>query len=472
MAYGPFNVGSGSGSGSETIKNATGPTKETVGKLGQHFLNTTTGKEYVCVSTEGGYTWSMTNASDAVDITYNGRTVKDALEDLEAIVVKTFGVQWDYNNPSTELTRLTRATDPNHFVTVDITEEPVPAVGTGAGSSPFDNYLPWAGMEEYNIENGVVTCARGDSNFSRTTKDTMVYIPEYYFHVVDDAENSKRYFYISNQPCAGFSRHPGSGKYVARYNTGESHVSRSGLMPLGGLTRDEFRQAAIAKGGKWSLCDYVTWCAVWLLYIVEYANWDSQTAIGPGNVASGEKKSTGGTDAMTYHTGKAYNDEDTDGDGWGCAQVQYRHIEDPWGNCYEFLDGANFFDRELYICLDHTKFADDTAEGYTATSLVMPSNNGFISKIGYSAENEYLFVPIETAGDDMSYIPDRAYSNAGWRVLRVSGNYNNDTNYGLFYFNATTTSSTSNVNNGARHLCPQKKHCAGSSSPLGENLYR
>lgn len=78
MAYGPFNVGSGSGP--ETIKNATGPTKETVGKLGQHFLNTTTGKEYVCVSTDGGYTWSMTNASGAEDIIYNEHTVKDVLD--------------------------------------------------------------------------------------------------------------------------------------------------------------------------------------------------------------------------------------------------------------------------------------------------------------------------------------------------------------------------------------------------------
>lgn len=64
-----------------------------------------------------------------------------------------FGVVWDYANSATSLTRLTAASDPNGYVTVDITEEPNAALGTGTGSSPFDSFMPWAGMEEYNIIN-------------------------------------------------------------------------------------------------------------------------------------------------------------------------------------------------------------------------------------------------------------------------------------------------------------------------------
>ena len=58
-----------------------------------------------------------------------------------------FGVQWDTSNSSTALTRLTIANDPNHYVDHDITSEPVPAVGTGAGSSPFDAFSPWMEMD-------------------------------------------------------------------------------------------------------------------------------------------------------------------------------------------------------------------------------------------------------------------------------------------------------------------------------------
>ena len=56
--------------------------------------------------------------------------------DIESLT-SVFGVSWDSSQPSTALTRLTKANDPNKLVTVDITTEPVPAVGTGSGSSPI-----------------------------------------------------------------------------------------------------------------------------------------------------------------------------------------------------------------------------------------------------------------------------------------------------------------------------------------------
>ena len=62
------------------------------------------------------------------------------------------------------------------------------------------------------------------------------------------------------------------------------------------------------------------------------------------------------------------------------------------------------------------------------------------------------------------------YSNTGWRVLMVGGNYGNGSNAGLFYFNANNTSSNANGNIGARLLVFQKNHCAGFSAPLGENI--
>ena len=66
---------------------------------------------------------------------------------LELSYVKVFGVVWNYANTSTALSRLTKTNDPNGLVNVNITTEPSAAVGTGSGSSPFDSYAPWSGMQ-------------------------------------------------------------------------------------------------------------------------------------------------------------------------------------------------------------------------------------------------------------------------------------------------------------------------------------
>ena len=148
-------------------------------------------------------------------------------------LTSVFGVSWDSSNPSTALTRLTKANDPNKLVTVDITTEPVPAVGTGSGSSPFDSYMPWMGMEEYCAS--LVGSApprevsalykKGEDGFERTNpnKPVFVKIPEFYYKI-EKSGNIFRY-YIADGPASGFSLHPGSGCYVARYEISNNNVN-------------------------------------------------------------------------------------------------------------------------------------------------------------------------------------------------------------------------------------------------------
>ncbi|MCM1220617.1 MAG: hypothetical protein NC548_39630, partial [Lachnospiraceae bacterium] len=170
--------------------------------------------------------------SVAGDKNYNAPTVKKCSITSTVVSNHILGVCWDYNNSSPALQRLTTSNDPNHLVTDNITTEPVPAVGTGAGSSPFDAFYPWNKIEEWNVVNGNITVKRGQSGFSRTANDVVVFIPEYYFRVIDDATNKKRYFYVSQKAATGFTKHPGSGRCVGKYNTGANYVSKSGLAPL------------------------------------------------------------------------------------------------------------------------------------------------------------------------------------------------------------------------------------------------
>ena len=391
-------------------------------------------------------TWSVTATKNGETATgsvacssYTGYT-------LELSYVKVFGVCWNYSAQSTALTRLKKATDPNGLVNVDITTNPAPAVGTGAGSSPFDNYLPWSGMDEYNIINNAVSYKKGQSGFSRSNYDTVVFIPEYYFRIIDDAANRKRYFYIADKAKSGFTKHPGSGKYVGRYNTISGYYSKTGSQPLANMTRATARTNSKNKGSKWGQYDFASWCAVWLLYLVEFADWNSQATIGVGICNGSSMSNTGGTDGMSYHTGTAASSRTATG------AVQYRNIENPYGNIWEWIDGVNFSDGTVYVCTTPANYADDTTAGYTNAGTKVQSN-GFIKAIGLSSAAPWAFFPTEVGGSETIYIPDYAHCNSGWRVLMVGGYYGNSAGHvGLFYFAADYASSPSGSYVGARLL--------------------
>lgn len=360
--------------------------------------------------------------------------------------IKIFGVVWTYSNSSTALARITKTNDPNNYVNTNITASPSPAVGTGSGSSPFDNYMPWKGMEEYNVVANAVGPKQGESGFSRSSNgDVVVRIPDFWYKIVDDASAKKRYYYIANQKKTGWDKHPGCGRYVGRYHTNTSNQSRTGYSPRVNITRAKARSDAAGKGTGWALYDYASWCAVWLLYIIEYADWNSQAKIGRGYVDSHSSSiASGGTDSMTYHTGRASGSD-------GSTAVQYRHIENPWGNVSQWVDGVNFSDGIVYICTDISKYTDNTSANYTNIG-VKAQSDGYISATGYSSTSPWSFYPTSTSGSKTTYIPDYAYYHSDWRVLFVGGYWNGGSDAGLFYFNANYDSSLSNLNIGARLL--------------------
>lgn len=356
---------------------------------------------------------------------------------------KIFGVVWTYSNSSTILTRITKTNDPNNYVNTDIATSPSPAVGTGSGSSPFDDYMPWKGMDEYNIINNTIGAKRGESSFSRSSNDVMVYIPEFYYKVVNDSGFSKRYFYIANKAATGFEKHPGSGRYIGRYNTILGNYSHTGSSPYVNTSRATARSEARGKGSKWALYDYASWCAVWLLYIVEYADWNSQSKIGMGWVDNhGSSIASGGTDSMTYHTGRASGPD-------GSTAVQYRHIENPWGNVLEWIDGINFSSDTIYICTDISKYADNTSTNYTNIGAKAQSP-GYISATGYSSASPWSFYPTSVSGSETTYISDYATSYFGWSVLSVGGKGNDGSKAGLFCFYTSYSSDVTTTDAGSR----------------------
>lgn len=373
---------------------------------------------------------------------------KFRVEGLTAV----FGVSWDSSNPSTALTRLTKANDPNKLVTVDITTEPVPAVGAGSGSSPFDNYMPWMGMEECTLNNatGKVSSKKGDPGFKRTSIDrpVMVKIPEFYYKI--ERVGSIFRYYVADGPVDGLSLHPGSGdNYLGRYEAGEASsgtlgfilASYSGTTPSVSKTRSTFRDYARNMASGFQLRDIAAWCAYDLLYLVEYADFNSQEKIGPGIVNDTAAHKTGETDAMVYHTGRANSGDN--------AAVQYRGIENPWGNVWEWIDGINSSNDRPYICINPEQYADDTTANYTLSGVTLPAS-GYIKGLGFSSTFPWAFLPDANGGSNTTYIPDGVLSSSSWRVLRIGGDSGRGSEAGLFCLYANNYSSGVGANIGAR----------------------
>lgn len=407
-------------------KTSTGTAVFTVGKAGTWAIKATLGDQ---------------TAEDTVSITASGQS-----KALTLSYANVFGVCWDTSNSSTALTRLTPSTDPYGLVTKSVTTEPVPAVGTGAGSSPFDSFMPWSGMKECNLnDSGTVTAWKGDSSFARTNNYTMVFVPEFY--VAAKRNGTKQYFYVSNKPKTGMTKHPGSGKYVGRYhmNSGGDGYSKTGVSPRINITRATSRSEAKSNGSKFHLYDFATYCAIIFLYVVEFADWNSRDKIAYGRTKGQSSAVTSGkTDTMVYHTGTA-GSRISD----GAAACQYRWIENLWGNVYQWVDGFNANGTTAYYCTDPSKYADDTSTGYANIGTLPDS--GWIKDL--TVTDNGLLIPKTSGGSETTYIPDYTWSSSDWCVLSVGGSWSVDTYAGLLCFTVNDTSSRSYPSLSARLLC-------------------
>ena len=271
----------------------------------------------------------------------------------------------------------------------------------------------------------------------------MVFIPVFY--VAQKRSGTKQYFYVSDKPKTGMTKHPGSGKYVGRYHMNSNGYSATGYSPYANMTRATARNKAKSVGSKFHLYDFATYCAIIFLYIVEFADWNCQRKIGQGVVnRSSDPLRSGGTDTMTYHTGMSGDYSD------GYAPVQYRWIENLWGNVFQWVDGFNANGTTAYYCTDPSKYADDTATGYTNIGTLPAS--GYIKDL--TVTDNGLLIPKTSGGSETTYVPDYVYSySSGWRVLYVGGSWNSGTNAGLLYFDANDASSDSYSSISARLLC-------------------
>ena len=215
------------------------------------------------------------------------------------------------------------------------------------------------------------------------------------------------------------------------FNLSEKLISGSGRIPTVNRTRAQFRILAAANGAGWSQIDWNLLVAVQLLYLTEYADFNSQAMIGRGNdTGSDYTMTTGGSNSIGNASSLSTNN-----DTW----MSYRGIENWYGSMFKFIDGVNVQERKYFINSNPATFADDVFTGdYVDSGITSVATSGYVSNLVPSKKG---FVASAVAGSTSTYIPDYFYSDAGSRIVLFGSFADDGLNVGGFYLAANYDAS-------------------------------
>ena len=408
-------------------------------------------------------------------------TIKVIVPEFSNIV----GVAWNYGDDSSpQLFRLYTSQevaesvavtnenmktkdDPYDLVTRDILSEPISSHDGIPGSSPFDEFGPWQDMKLVAMADGgeiLDTIEPGETirefidEHDANNMDFMVYLPDVYVRVIDDPYIQVRYYYVSDEIFNGAELHPASGHYIGRYDAMDPDISGSqsdsnkadevysrpsykatGVQQVArylthqdayDVTRKR-NEGIIPVDGKmyrgliWQELSYVQ-----LLYLIEYANLDSQSTLGVGD----NTYTSGDSDDMPYHTGVIGSKNSYGSD------IQYRYVEGLFGRdaTGEIIENLLAYANVVYMAPDEdslTAAGDDDAFTKKIYSPKVPSDwieigtlpkSGYIKTFHYDEEKMWsIGLPKTTGGSGSTYSCDYLFGDSNERMDSIILHYRN-----------------------------------------------
>lgn len=386
-------------------KNGTGAVSATASPSGVVTVSVSGNTVTVTAVKDGNATVTVNVAADANHTAPSAKTCSVKVE-----MPNIYGVEWD----GTSTTVWSRTDKAAGFT------NPVPYVaGQSKYGSPFDNLMPWSGMVRSSDP------AAGE----------LVAIPKFWFKWTKSGSRLK--LQIADKATPGFHVSPahadrGDGKgerntvYIGRYHCHTSNwKSQSGGKPKANITRSAARNGIHGLGGTIWQSDIQIRMTIWMLYLVEFADWNSQKTIGKGCGDNSAPGNMGYTDSMPYHTGTTQNSRDSYGLG-----TQYRNIEGLWDNVYDWGDGCYYNSAGLNIIMNPNNFSDTSG----GTAVGVPTS-GWPSAFAVATKSglEWCIYPTATGGSETTYSSDGWGFGASVPCLIFGGYYNRSGNHGLFY---------------------------------------
>ena len=378
-------------------------------------------------------------------------------------------------------------------------------IGDAEGRTPgasFDGFNMYGGRRRVNLaDDGTVNAVFGEGGYTEdgSNGQVMVEQPAFYYKVVPlktqpnaDGHGQnlmKARYYVSDQPRAGFKVHPAfkdhNGKtrqkvYVSAYEStvfdtsegvylkleeqvadfaSDKLSSIANAKPASGvtqnLTRENARKLANNRGQGWHQQTLATASMSQLLFIIEYASFNTQEKLGSGRTgvaddgATSQTSNTGATQTLGNKSGSAEVD--------GYAIPTYRGEESLWGNIFSIVDGFTLEGKGKnngwYALGDYRENGIDGS--YKPFGFTIAKANGYVKYFGYSEDADFAFIPGATNGGANSALPvgDYLYQNNaydGFLVAHLGGYWSNGVIAGLFNWYLINGFSYRNRSIGAR----------------------
>lgn len=311
----------------------------------------------------------------------------------------------------------------------------------------------------------------GAADLTGTDGQVMVEIPKFYYKY--SYVGTSHTWEISQTQEAGFSLHPAFNKNAAEvdhryigayegsmwdfttsdmvsdanaliefYAAGDKLCSITAQCPKTCETRAEFRAMGSQRGTNWRQMDYDLASAVQLLYLTEYADFNSQSTIGMGRT----ERITGDwvVDGRFGRTGKSNGDGNVTNSVGGDtddAYMTYRGVENFFGNVVGWMDGINVNNNIPYVSNDDSDWADDTATAYTDLGVTVSNTAGW-QKTLEQISRGFLPASAGAPGSSSTYICDSYNQSSGWRVAKLGGIMTGTVTCGVFNLLLNSDSSS------------------------------
>ena len=314
---------------------------------------------------------------------------------------------------------------------------------SNTASVNFDTVYPWSDIISVNYDKTLgITAKYGDSNFAfdGSNGEVMTYIPEFWYRRYVD--NNVEYIQISKHHFTKAKK--SEAFYLGRYTTSSGTRSISGVTSTVSTDIATFRSNAKAIGDGWGIMDYHIFF-IQMLYLVEYADYNSQSVLGQGVCSASTQVSSGGCDSLGMSSGCITND--------GVSSVIYRGLENIFGNIWQFIDGITIVDHQAYVSYNQNDYVNAKTTGsYRMLGYVNATSDGYPTNLGYDSDNEIVAFPTAVGGSSSTYMCDYYWQSAGTRLAVFGGAWNAGASDGFFCWYLLADFSVSTTSVGSRLL--------------------
>lgn len=378
------------------------------------------------VTTLSGHVTGLTGNSEyefrAFVTNYAGDSPYSETATIKTMDDRIFGASWDMSSDP----KLTR------------TDAAVGLVaGINGAQNDFDTVGPWAKMDKTITDDKGNAFVRIPKLYIKKTQTDKLATWQVSLSKIDDTWYLPKCFWdFTNQKELDYVD---VGRYQGTVASGLLQ-SKSDVMATTSQTISVFRTQAKANGVGYQLMD-IHIVDVWqVLFLIEFATLNSQSIMN-GNLSGGAELKNGTGSSHAGSSGFATN----------TGNMDYRGIENMYGNLYQWVDGVNITSYKAWVCDDSSKYQSDLfAAPYQALNYTS-SANGYISKMGYDPSHPFAQFATAVGGSDSAYYSDYQYTNSGnVSVLYGDGWGGTAGNGGAFYWGLGSAASHSYTYVGSR----------------------